>query len=157
MSKRERDKYIKDWDERFRAGMPAEVPANEDALLLTPDQILDAVISLRALDWGTGLDRDEIRRAYPGLPLAIYLRLPDSKRYLYAGEVLHEAGAALSRAEGDFLGPDPDIPAHESVEDGGPPGWGQQPGIYRVPPTIDGGSAEDTEGLVLGEEEPPTP
>lgn len=142
-----RDDYIKTRNARSRA----PVPPDGDALRLTPEQALDAAIALEALSWRGGLTRDQISRKYPALPEAIYLRLPDSKRYTSAAEVLREAGVAASRAEGEYLGANPDIPAEESVGDGGPPDWGQQPAVYNSTVSVDGGSAEDTAGLLPGD------
>ncbi|MGH2514741.1 MAG: hypothetical protein ACRDHP_03715 [Ktedonobacterales bacterium] len=141
------DDYIKTGGNR----PSANVPLDEDALRVTPEQAHDAAVALEALEWGDGLTRDQLRRKYRALPQAIYLRLPDSKHYVSAAEVLHEAGLAASRAEGEYLGADPDIPAEESIGDGGPPAWGQQPAVYGASVSVDGGSAEDTEGLLPGD------
>ncbi len=120
-----------------------EVPA------VTPDEALDTLAALEGLDWSQGLTRDQIRRKYRELPEPIYLRLPSSKRFTSPEEVLHDAGVAASRAEGDFLGANPDLPVEESLGDGGPPAWGGDP-IFNGD-VQDGGSAEDTEGLEEGE------
>lgn len=141
------DDYIK----TGRGQSTANTPPDEDALRVTPEQARDAAASLAALDWGDGLTRDQIRRKYRALPQAIYLRLPDSKRYTSAAEAIHEAGLAASRAEGEYLGADPDIPTEDSIGDGGPPDWGQQPAVYSASVSVDGGSAEDTEGLLPGD------
>lgn len=127
------------------------VSADEDVPRLTLEQLLDVAIALEALDWSAGLTRNQMRRRYRALPLAIYLRLPASKRYASAAEVLYEAGAAESRAEGEYLGASPEIPAEASVADGGPPDWGRQPAVYNEGASISGGSSEDTEGLLPGE------
>jgi len=121
----------------------------EDVPEVTPEEVRAAFAALDTLDWSQGLSRDQIRRKYPELPEPIYLRLPSSKHFTSPEEVLHDAGVAASRAEGDFLGADPDLPDEEAVEDGGPPAWGGDP-IFNGP-TQDGGSAEDTEGLEEGE------
>jgi hypothetical protein len=155
-----RDDYIKARDPVGNVPVPQDGDAG---LRVTEDEALDAAVAFEGLDWSKGLTRDEIKRHYRDLPLGIYLRLPDSKRYTSPAEVLHEAGVAQSRAEGDFLGANPDIPAEESASDGGPPGWGQQSGVYAVGAsnsggahtagtTIEGDSAEDREGLLPGEE-----
>ncbi len=143
-----KDDYIKHGGKGIRAPVPEDGDAG---LLLTPEQALDTAIALQQLDWSHGLTRDGIRRRYHELPVAIYLRLPDTKRYDSADEVLREAGIAESRAEGDFLGAHPDIPAEESLGDGGPPAWGQQPSVYSSNVSVDSGSAEDREGLLPGE------
>lgn len=159
-----RDDYIKARDPVGNVPVPQEGDA---ALRVTEDEALEAEVTLEGLDWSKGLTRDEILRRYRDLPLGIYLRLPDSKRYTSPAEVLHEAGVARSRAEGDFLGANPDIPAEESASDGGPPGWGQQSGVYAIGASnggsthtagtsIEGDSAEDKEGL-LPNENPPAP
>jgi hypothetical protein len=142
-----RDEYIKTGKARFSA----DAASAEDALSLAPEQALEAAVALEAVPWGDGLTRDQIRVNYRALPQAIYMRLPDSKRFTSAREVLHEAGVAASRAEGEYLGATPDIPAAESVGDGGPPDWGQQPAVYNSSVSIDGGSAEDAEGLLPGD------
>jgi hypothetical protein len=131
---------------------PAPRQAPDGSLGLSPEQALDAVIALEGLDWSQGLTRDQIRRKYRALPQAIYLRLPDSKRFLSARDVLREVGIAPSRAEGEFLGAHPDVPEEDAVEDGGPPAWGQQPGVYSEHAVLEGGSAEDREGLLPGYE-----
>lgn len=141
------DDYIKTED----AQSGAQVQPDDDALRLTAEQALDAATALEGLNWGDGLTRDQIRRKYRALPRAIYLRLPDSKRYTSAADVLHEAGLAASRAEGEYLGANPDIPSEDSMSDGGPPDWGQQPAVYGSTLSVDGGSAEDKEGLLPGD------
>ena len=149
------DDYIKSSSEEARLGLPADEPAEEMAregdFDLTVEKAAEAADILRKFDWSGGLTRDEIRRQYHELPLAIYLHLPDSKRFTSADEVLRDAGFAENRAEGDFLGPDPDFPERESIEDGGPPGWGGDP-EFSIGGIEDGGSAEDTEGLLPGDE-----
>lgn len=125
---------------------------DEDAPRLTPEQLLEVTIALEALDWRAGLTRNQMRRRYRALPPAIYLRLPASKRFTSAAEVLHQAGAAESRAEGEYLGANPNIPAEASIADGGPPDWGRQPAVYDASASINGGSAEDTEELLPGEQ-----
>ncbi|MGO8946555.1 MAG: hypothetical protein ACLQUY_02595 [Ktedonobacterales bacterium] len=139
------DNYIKPRSTRARLHLPATEEANqiEPVLRLTDDEALDAAIYLHDLDWSVGRTRDELRQVYLNLPLAIYLRLPDSKRFTSAGEVLHEVGLAASRAEGDFMGARPDYPAEESVDDGGPPGWGTDESELEGTLSIDGGSSED--------------
>src|SRR5262249_12628178 len=98
--------------------------------------------------------RDQIVRQYRELPLGIYLRLPDSKRFESAAEVLHEAGVAPSRAEGDFMGAHPDLPTADSLGDGGPPDWGQQPAVYPANASLESGSATDLEGETAEGENP---
>jgi hypothetical protein len=112
-------------------------------LKLTEDEALEAALYLEELDWSRGLTRDDVRADYQELPLAIYLRLPDSKVFTSAGDMLYAAGLAASRAEGDFMGAKPDYPAEQSVADGGPPGWGEDDAVLRGEYAIDGGSAED--------------
>ncbi len=148
------DDYIKPRSTRNRLHLPKTDTSSqvEPELKLTDDEALDAVIRLQEMDWSRGHTRDELRRVYPELPLAIYLRLPDSKRFASAGEVLHEAGLAASRAEGDFMGNRPDYPEAESVADGGPPGWGPEDAVPEGHLSIDGGSAEDEDERVAGTE-----
>lgn len=143
-----KDDYIKGGGKGIRAPVPEDGDAG---LLVTPEQEMDTVIALEAMDWSGGLTRDDIRHRYRELPVGIYLRLPDTKRYRSASAVMREAGIAPSRAEGEYLGVNPDIPSEESVEDGGPPDWGQQPGVYTVGTALDSGSAEDRDGLLPGE------
>lgn len=143
-----KDDYIKGSGK----GIRAPVPETGDAgLLLTPEQELEAEIALQGMNWSRGLTRDDIRRRYRELPVGMYLRLPDTKRYGSADEVLREAGIANSRAEGEFLGANPDIPSEESVGDGGPPAWGQQPTVYSPGASVDSGSAEDRDELLPGD------
>lgn len=106
--------------------------------------------ALGALDWGHGLTRVQIRRRYRALPKGVFLRLPDSKRYHSAAEVLHDARIAASRAEGDFLGVSPVMPEAESLDEGGPPGWGPSP-LFTPGGAVDGGSAEDRTAAELGD------
>lgn len=104
----------------------------------------DLRAALARLPWGQGLKRAQIRRKWRALPAAIYLRLPDSKRYTSAEEVLRDAEIAPSRAEGEYLGPYPDLDVMEelSLDDGGPPAWGPDP-LFTLGTQIDSGSAED--------------
>lgn len=98
--------------------------------------------ALTALNWSSGLTRDQIRRHYRALPQGVYLRLPSSKRYYSPAMVLHDAEIAPSRAEGEFLGAAPDLPEAESLDEGGPPAWGPSP-LFTPGGAVDGGSAED--------------
>ncbi len=154
--KAERDDYIKSEKAERRLGLtgdeqPLATDESELQLHMTREEVLRAAGALARLDWTHGLTRDQIRVAYPNLPLGIYLRLPDSKHFGSVGEVLHEAGVASSRAEGDFMGANPNYPVDASLEDGGPPGWSDEDPLYIVNARIDGGSAEDTENLQPGE------
>jgi hypothetical protein len=97
---------------------------------------------LAQLTWGRGLTRNDIKAAYPAFPQALYLRLPDSKRFSSPEEVLHTARIAPSRAEGDFLGANPELPSTLSVEEGGPPDWGDSP-LVTPGGVIDSGNEED--------------
>jgi hypothetical protein len=99
---------------------------------------------LAQLDWTRGLTRNDLKASSPSFPRELYLRLPDSKRFHSPAEVLRTAWLAPSRAEGDFLGAGPNIPANRSVEEGGPPAWGESP-LVTPGGTIDSGSAEDRE------------
>jgi hypothetical protein len=150
----DRDGYIKTPATRARLHLP---PAKDSAAAtlperkLTEDEVFEAMLYLEELDWSRGLTRDEVRADYQELPLAIYLRLPDSKLFASAADVLHAAGLAASRAEGDFMGAKPDYPAEQSVADGGPPGWGADDAVLGGEYTIDGGSAEDRTAGSFGE------
>lgn len=154
--KPERDDYIKSEKVERSLGLTGdEQPvATDDAELqlhLTQQDVRKAATTLAGLDWTSGLTRDQIRMTYRDLPLGIYLRLPDSKHFGSVDEVLHEAGVASSRAEGDFMGANPDYPVDASLADGGPPGWSDEDPLYVVNAQIDGGSAEDNEELQPGE------
>ena len=142
------DEYIKSHNPVGKVRPPEN--GDKDTLYVSPDEAIEAAIRLEDLKWGHGLTRDQILQQYPELPLGIYLRLPDSKRFDSAVEVLHEAQVGPSRAEGDFLGAHPDLPAEESIEDGGPPDWGQQSGVYLVGAHLESGSATDLEEPVAG-------
>ena len=109
-----------------------------------PESFKQLMEQLVQLNWIPGLTRNDIKAALPDFPQAVYLRLPDSKRFGSPREVMHAARIAPSRAEGDFLGPDPLIPTDLSVEEGGPPGWGNSP-LVTPGGVIDAGSAEDKE------------
>src|SRR5262249_35038813 len=130
--------------EALRAAVSGRISSDErqEVPAVTPDEVLDTLAALEALDWSQGLTRDQIRRKYRALPEPIYLRLPSSKHFTSPEEVLHDAGVASSRAEGDFMGPAPDLPDEDSLDDGGPPAWGGDP-IFNGD-VQDGGSAEDT-------------
>jgi hypothetical protein len=141
-----RDSYIKTPAARARLRLPPtkeSVASIEPELKLTEDEAVEAALYLEELDWKRGLTRDDVRTGYRELPLAIYLRLPDSKVFTSAEEVLHAASLAASRAEGEFMGAKPDYPAEQSVADGGPPGWGADVAVLGGEYAIDGGSAED--------------
>lgn len=127
--------------------------AEPDALAqLSSDDLETATLHLMELRFGEeGLTRDQIRKRYRDLPEALYLRLPASRRFLSAEDALRAVGSARSRAEGDFMGDQPDIPEATSVADGGPPAWGGDPLLTRDA-VEDGGSAEDTEGLEPAED-----
>jgi hypothetical protein len=120
---------------------------------ISQDVLETVTLKLMELHYGQdGLTRDEIRKRVRDLPEAIYLRMPSSRHFLSADEALHDAAVARSRAEGDFLGPNPDIPEAQSMEDGGPPAWGGDP-LLTIDGVEDGGSAEDTEGLASSGDE----
>src|SRR5438093_12175032 len=74
-----------------------------------------------------GLTRNDLRAQIPDLPDAIYLHLPDSKRFRSAAEVLHEVRSSASRAEGEFVGPDDLIPGAGAQADYGPAAYGDSP------------------------------
>jgi hypothetical protein len=106
------------------------------------DEPPDLQAQLARMNWAHGLTRSDIKAAYPAFPHALYLRLPDSKRFNSPDEVLHTARTALSRAEGDFMGAAPDLPSRLSVEEGGPPDWGNSP-LVTPGGIIDSGSEEN--------------
>ena len=74
-----------------------------------------------------GLTRNDLRAHIPDLPEAIYLHLPDSKRFRSADEVLHEVRSSAWRAEGEFVGPDDLIPSEGAEADYGPAAYGDSP------------------------------
>lgn len=130
--------------------MSKELPKPESTPLISPDDIERTVTGLRQLNWGEqGLTRHEIKAQDPHFPDDVFLRMPESKRFSSAAEVLHAAGLAESRAEGEFLGSDPDLPEADSLANGGPPAWGGDP-IFSVGGVEESGSREDTEGLESG-------
>ena len=132
---------------------PHSLPRKVAALILTPEELADAERALDELDWGEeGLTRDEIRARYPKLPSALYLRLPASKRFTSTDDVILNVADSRERAEGEIPGDTGDSPETDSLSDGGPPAWGPDP-IYSIRGKEDGGSAEDTEGLFLPEED----
>jgi hypothetical protein len=132
---------------------PHSLPRKVAALILTPEELAEAEQTLAQLDWGEeGLTRDEIREHYPKLPSALYLRLPASKHFISANDVFHNVADSKERAEGEIPGDSAESPEAESLGDGGPPAWGPDP-IYSNRGKEDGGSAEDTEGLFLPEED----
>lgn len=131
---------------------PHSLPKKEAALILTAEELHDAEQELVKLDWGEeGLTRDEVRARYPGLPSALYLRLPSSKRFTSAADMLHNVADSQMRAESEIPGDSAESPEADSLADGGPPAWGPDP-IFSHHGTEDGGSAEDTEGLFLPED-----
>ena len=91
--------------------------AAPDALRqMSDDEFETVTLRLMELDFGQdGLTRDQIRKHYRELPEAIYLRMPSSRHFRDAEEALRDALDARSRAEGEYLGPQPDIPAQASV------------------------------------------
>ncbi len=107
-----------------------------------PEAVRTLLAHMAQLDWSGGLTRNDIKAKYPDFPQQLYLRLPDSKRFSSPQEMLQAARLAPSRAEGDFLGAEPLIPARISVEDGGPPDWGDSP-LVTPGGLLDSGSAED--------------
>jgi hypothetical protein len=109
-----------------------------------PDMLRAAAAHMTQLDWAQGLTRNEIKAVYPDFPQELYLLLPDSKRFRSPQEVFQAARLAPSRAEGDFLGAAPMFPARRSVEEGGPPAWGESP-LVTPGGMIDSGSSEDRE------------
>ncbi|MEO7002129.1 MAG: hypothetical protein ABI274_10105, partial [Ktedonobacterales bacterium] len=68
------------------------------------------------------------------------------RRFTSAQDVLHAASLAPSRAEGEYLGENPDLPEAASLADGGPPAWGPTP-LTSIDAVEDGGSAEDRSTL----------
>ncbi len=80
---------------------------------------------LSDLDMSQGLTRDQIREQLPTLPDEVFMYLPASKRFYSADEVLNQTGEhALSRAEGEMVGPEFELPVEGATEDFGPPAYG---------------------------------
>ena len=131
-----------------------EPQAEPDALTqLSADDLETVMLRLMEIDYGEdGLTRVQIRKRYRELPEVIYLRMPSSRHFLNADEAMRDVLDARSRAEGEYLGAQPDIPDADSVGDGGPPAWGGDP-LLTVDAVEDGGSAEDTQGLTFTEPE----
>ncbi len=131
-----------------------EPQAEPDALTqLSADDLETVMLRLMEIDYGEdGLTRDQIRKRYRELPEVIYLRMPSSRHFVNADEAMRDVLDARSRAEGEYLGAQPDIPDADSVGDGGPPAWGGDP-LLKVDAVEDGGSAEDTQGLTFTEPE----
>lgn len=129
-------------------GPPQGTPEGpQPELVITRGVLQSTADALSKLDWSHGgLSRDQIKKAYPGLSPAVYLRLPATKHFASPTEVMHDVGDAESRAEGEYLGANPDIPEAESLDQGGPPAWGSDP-LYSIGGIENSGSAEDTEGL----------
>jgi hypothetical protein len=130
-----------------------EPQAEPDALThMSADALETVTLSLLELNYGSnGLTRDQIRKRYRDLPEELYLRLPASRRFHSAEDTLRQAGSSESRAEGDFMGAQPNIPEAESVADGGPPAWGGDPLLTRDA-VEDGGSGEDMRDLTTDED-----
>lgn len=149
--------YINTPEEERNLGLPynetADQIAAEGELRVTRAEVVAVDRELRRLDWKGGLHRDDIKARWPAFPVGIYLRLPASKKFYSPREVLLECGLASERAEGMFedANLEAEFPEAESVDDGGPPGWGEQPAVYPLGAEVEGGSAEDTEGLLPGE------
>ena len=102
---------------------------------MAPHSPLDAARPyLERLDYGEhGLTRNDMRAQVADLPDIIYLRLPDSKRFTSADEVLHEVRSSPGRAEGEFIAADDDT--EDAVGDFGPAGYGDD---ILVNPTVVG-------------------
>lgn len=151
------DDYINTPEEERSLGLPynesADQIAAEGELRVTASEAAAVERDLRRLDWRGGLHRDDIKALWPQFPVGIYLRLPASKKYYTPEEVLVECGLSSDRAEGMFMDDnlEAEFPEAQSIEDGGPPGWGDQPAVYPQGTAIEGGSAEDTEGLLPGQ------
>lgn len=101
--------------------------------------------ALSPLNWSGGLTRDDIRTQAPTFPYALWLKLPASKRFQSADEMLKYAVEAGARADGEF-GDVVDVAEEREVLDlGGPPAWGDDPLLAGEDQP--GGSATDTQGL----------
>lgn len=123
----------------------------DDATMQTliHDAAMQARPQLAALDWGHGLTRNDIRQHLPEFPQVLYLRLPDSKRFAHADDVLRAAANFSLRAEGEFTDvistPEEVASEREVLAWGGPPSYGPEP-IF-AGEVENSGSATDTEGL----------
>ena len=93
---------------------------------------------LDQLDYGErGLTRNELKERVTALPTAVYLRLPDSKRFRGADDVLHEVRSSAARAEGEFIAADDNTPSEGAEADYGPAAFGDSP---LVSPSVSGPS-----------------
>jgi hypothetical protein len=83
---------------------------------------------LESLHYGEqGLTRNDMRVQMADLPDAIYLHLPDSKRFRSADEVLYEVRTSAARSEGEFIAADDNTPSDGAEADFGPAGYGDSP------------------------------
>ena len=79
---------------------------------------------LEGLKFGNGLTRDQIREQLHELPDDVCLHLPAIKPFLSADDVLEYARSARTRADGEFVRGELDIPVEGATEDFGPPAYG---------------------------------
>ncbi len=105
--------------------------------------LLVAEPALQRLDWSRGLTRSDILVHIPDFPHLLYLRLPSSKRFASAHEVVREICNADARADGEFTGSEDLLDEREVLDFGGPPAWGDDPLLSGL--SQPGGSATDTE------------
>ncbi len=91
--------------------------------------VADARAMLGHLAYGEhGLTRNDMRAQLPELPDAIYLHLPDSKRFNNADEVLHEVRRSAGRAEGEFVAANDETGTNAApADEGAPAGYGNDP------------------------------
>jgi hypothetical protein len=83
---------------------------------------------LASLDYGEhGLTRNDLRARIADLPDAIYLHLPDSKRFGSAEEILYEVRTSAARAEGEFIAADDNTPSDGAEAEYGPAAYGDSP------------------------------
>ena len=89
----------------------------------------EAHVMLEHLDYGErGLTRNDMRAQLPELPDAIYLHLPDSKRFSTADEALHEVARSAGRAEGEFVAANDETGSDAApADEGAPAGYGNDP------------------------------
>ncbi len=81
---------------------------------------------LEKLDWGTGLNRDDLRLQLPQMPDEAYLRLPSEKLFVNADQVAHYLRLAFEY-EKELVTPP------EGAEDlGGPRAWGESTTAHTV-------------------------
>ncbi len=96
--------------------MAENVPEKEQMADLDP-----LMPQLGALDWSSGLTREDLRDQIADFPSSVYMLLPSEREFRSPGELVafYRHAWPRSRQEG--------IPAAGAVADGGPAAWGPSP------------------------------